>query len=84
MEGVVRLLIYILTANLPKNLPVKNFFNRLRFDRIMVMSLWPHFFGPHCICSEVTVNSLGNPCNREKNRKATVGRICRKGVLSME
>ena len=42
----MRLLIYILTANLPKNLPVKNFFNRLRFDRIMVMSLWPHFFWP--------------------------------------
>jgi len=37
-----------LTANLPRNLPVK-FFNRLRFDRIMVMSLWPRFFGPSCI-----------------------------------
>ena len=31
-----------LTANLPRNLPVKNF-NRLRFDRIMVMSLWTRF-----------------------------------------
>ena len=39
-----------LTANLPRNLPVKNFFlNRLRFDSIMVMSLWPHFFGPPCV-----------------------------------
>jgi len=31
------------------NLPKKSssvFLNRLRFDRIMVMSLWPHFFGP--------------------------------------
>jgi len=24
----------------------KNFVNRLRFDRIMAMNLWPHFFGP--------------------------------------
>ena len=29
-----------LTANLPGNLP-GNFFIRLRFDRIMVMTLWP-------------------------------------------
>ena len=36
-----------LTANLARNLSV-NFFNRLRFDRIMVMSLWPRFFGPPC------------------------------------
>ena len=34
-----------LTAILPRNLPVKF---RLRFDRIMVMSLWPRFFGPPC------------------------------------
>ena len=32
-----------LTANLSRNLPVKNFVNRLRFDRIMAMSLWPRF-----------------------------------------
>ena len=25
------------------------FLNRLRFDKIMVMSLWRHFFGPPCI-----------------------------------
>jgi len=35
-----------LTANLPRNLLVKKFCNRLRFDRIMVVSLWPRFFGP--------------------------------------
>ena len=35
------------TTNLSRNLPVR-FFNRLRFDRIMVTSLWPHFFGPRC------------------------------------
>jgi len=33
-----------LTANLPGNLPIRNFFNRLRFDRIMVMSLCPRFW----------------------------------------
>ena len=33
-----------LTTNLPRNLQVKkNFLNRLRIDRIMVMSLWPRF-----------------------------------------
>jgi len=32
-----------LTANLKRNLPVKNLVNQLRFDRIMVMSLWPRF-----------------------------------------
>jgi len=38
-----------LTANLLRNLPGKTFLNRLRFDRNMVMSLWPRFFGPPCI-----------------------------------
>ena len=37
------------TANIPGNLPLKKIQNRLRFDRIMVMSLWPHFFGSSCI-----------------------------------
>jgi len=32
-----------LTANLLRNLLVKNFTNRLRFDRIMAMSLWARF-----------------------------------------
>ena len=35
-------------ADLPRNLP-SNFFNGLRFDRIMVMILWPRFFGLPCI-----------------------------------
>jgi len=38
-----------LTTNLQRNLAVKKNFNRLRFDRIMVMSLWPNFFGQPCI-----------------------------------
>ena len=37
-----------LTASLPRNLPVKTFLNRLRIDRIMVMSLglvfWPTLY----------------------------------------
>jgi len=37
-----------LTTNLPRHFPVKEIFKRFRFDRIMVMSLWPHFFGPPC------------------------------------
>jgi len=36
-----------LTANLPGNLLV-NFFNRLRFNRIVAKSLWPSFFSPLC------------------------------------
>jgi len=32
-----------LSADLPRNLLVKKLFNRLRIDRIMVMSLWPVF-----------------------------------------
>ena len=46
MQGAMGLLISVgLTANLPRNLPVKkNFLNRLRFDRIMVMSLWPTLY----------------------------------------
>jgi len=33
-----------LTANLLRNLPVKKNENRLIFDRIMAMNLWPNFF----------------------------------------
>jgi len=32
-----------LTKNLQRSLPGKNVLNRLRFDRIMVVSPWPHF-----------------------------------------
>ena len=37
----------LLAANLRRNLSVKKL-SRLRFDRIIVMSLWPRFFGPPC------------------------------------
>ena len=38
-----------LTANLRRNLQVKNFVNRLRFDRIIVMSLWLRFWPTLCM-----------------------------------
>ena len=28
----------------------KKFLNRLRIDKIMIMSLWPRFSGPSCMC----------------------------------
>jgi len=33
-----------LTANLPTNIPVKNFLNQLRFDRSMVPLFWPTLY----------------------------------------
>jgi len=47
-----------LTANLPGNLPVKKFLNRLRIDRIMVMSLWLRFLGPPCIRFQSPLKSV--------------------------
>jgi len=44
-----------LTANLPRNLPLKKIGKSLRFDRIMVMTLWPRFFGPPCIAARAVV-----------------------------
>jgi len=41
------------TANFPRNLPVEIGENQLRFDRIVAMSLWPHFFGPPCRLIEI-------------------------------
>jgi len=35
-----------LTTDLPRNL--WKFFMWFRFDRIVAVSLWPHFFGPSC------------------------------------
>jgi len=45
------------TANLPRNLPVKRFENRLKFDRIMATSFWPHFFGPSCTFWEIGITA---------------------------
>jgi len=44
-----------LTTNLPRNLPLnKNFLNRLRIDRIMVMSQWPLFW-PTLYCTRYPI-----------------------------
>jgi len=45
-----------LTRNLSSNLPVKNFANRLRFDRIMFMSLWPQFLAHPLYIFGVQIN----------------------------
>ena len=45
MQGVVGLLV----TSLLQILPVKKIVNRLRFDKIMVISVCPHFFAPPCI-----------------------------------
>jgi len=45
-----------LTANLPRNLPVKRILHRLRFDRIMVVSLCPRFFAhPDCTGQSISI-----------------------------
>jgi len=48
-----------LSTNLPRSLPVI-FFDRLRFDRIMVMSLWPHFLAHvvHAMMRGLTARDL--------------------------
>jgi len=45
------------TANLPRNLPVKKFENRLKFERIMATSLWHHFLA-HPVRSEGSAPQL--------------------------
>jgi len=42
---------------------VKKIVNRLRFDRIMAVSLWPHFFGPPCRGYRVPASARGNGRN---------------------
>jgi len=44
MQGTVGVLISVYLQIYHGILQLK-FFDRLRFDRIMVMSLWPRFFG---------------------------------------
>ena len=65
-----------LTANLLRNLPVKKkFVNRLRFDRIMVMSLWPRFLAhpvyAGTLCANMTVLHSTRPLrpSRPKPRR---------------
>ena len=50
-----------LTVNLPRNLPVKKVAHRLRFDRIMVMSLWPRFYWPTMYSTIFVVRVICDP-----------------------
>ena len=43
--------------------------NRLRFDRIMVMSLWPHFFGQPC---RTVIESHSLPVERNYRRAVPI------------
>ena len=72
-----------LTANLPRNLPVKVVFNRLRFDRSMVTSLWPSFFGPLCskgnpeeVGPLIELGGLEECCKFPSGSEAEPGRPC--------
>ena len=53
-----------LTANLPRIFQLISFWNRLRFERIMVVSLWPHFFDPPC-----TIRLLRMECKFTRPRQ---------------
>jgi len=46
VQGAVGFVNIRLTANLLRKIPVKVSENRSRFDIIVVVSLWPRFFGP--------------------------------------
>jgi len=50
-----------LTTNLSRNLAVKIFLNRFRFDRIVALSPWPHFFA-HPYVHTYTHTSLTALC----------------------
>ena len=69
-----------LSPNLPRNLSVKKF-NRLRFDTIMVMSLWPHFFEvpSHNLCEHNTVKCVelrGEDLSCFSDKTESVGLRC--------
>jgi len=70
-----------LTANLPSNLPMKKkFLNRLRFDRIMVMSLWPRFLA-HPVGIRAT--TLWDPWDASPPTLEIVGTKCIFGPLQL-
>jgi len=67
MQGAARFLISMqLTADLPGNFRVKKIENRSRFDRIVVMSLWPRFLA-HPVVWIRSVRFVG-PCEASLNR----------------
>ena len=58
MQGVIGFLITSLLQIYLENFPLKNFKNDIRFDRIMAMNLWPHFFRPFCTPLQYTATAL--------------------------
>jgi len=58
MQGTVAFLNIRLTTSLPRNF--LEFFNRLRYDGIMVMSLWPGL--SRFLASHVCVFMIDKPC----------------------
>jgi len=74
MQGAVGFKNMDLTANLPKNLPVF-FLNRLRFDRIMVMNLWPTFLAHPVEVGTQQANGADlNTPQRALSRQTVAGR----------
>jgi len=81
-QGIVGFLISAELQIYPKNFPVKKFLNRLIFDRIMVMSLWPGFwptlYNAYCI--------LGCGCSKTRTASARLvftARCYASAVLAM-
>jgi len=50
--------LYLFNYKFTKVSPNEFFLNRLRFERIMVMSLWPRFFGPPCLIVHLKLSNL--------------------------
>ena len=87
-----------LTANfLPGNLPVKKNVNRLRFDRIMAMSLWPRFlahpvdmsghFAAHVLCIHIhmvvcSVNVPSYGCGDGRGAVRRCNALCERTLTS--
>ena len=74
-----------ITANLARNLHVKNFLNRLRIDRITVMSLWPRFLAHpvHVPVLKISGKNDGWTTTgiRYSNRSSAPGRQTWSGLL---
>ena len=69
-----------LTANFLRNLSVrKKFVNRLRFDRIMVMSLWPRFLA---LPVDITVEKISSIFSLIRMRWLLLARECGQSKLS--
>jgi len=73
--GIFRIFSIYLTTNLRRNLPVEIFLNLFVFDRIVVMSLWPHFFGPPFSSCDERHYPLGHAANRTERERDGFSRL---------